>query len=178
MLPQVLGFASGRGPERCGAGAAPFGAIRKMWGSTVRPFGGHSFLYVVHRGAPGSSLDASTGAGYRSAAGFREIYGDHSEIAITGGTIAAGGSHYACQQARGPCGFWWSDPTACACSSERGYSVKDVNILASHPRPSGASVGYSGSSSRRESEAGVHAISLRRTQRAARAWRLYHPSPA
>lgn len=51
--------------------------------------------------------DASSGAAYKSAAGFAEIYGDYGEIAVTstGKTIAAWGEGTSCD---GPGGVWFN----------------------------------------------------------------------
>jgi hypothetical protein len=51
--------------------------------------------------------DASSGAGYKSAAGFQEIYGDYGEIAITsaGKTIAIWGEGFSWS---GPGGAWFN----------------------------------------------------------------------
>jgi hypothetical protein len=50
-------------------------------------------------------LDATSGAPYKTVAGFAEVYGDHAESAITsaGKTIATWGQGTSCD---GPGGVW------------------------------------------------------------------------
>ena len=57
--------------------------------------------------APVKLSDASTGAGYKTAAGFQEIYGDYGEAAITsaGKTIAVWGEGFSYT---GPGGVWFN----------------------------------------------------------------------
>jgi hypothetical protein len=51
--------------------------------------------------------DASTGAGYKAAEGFQEVYGDYGEIAVTnrGRTIAVWGEGFSYI---GPGGTWFA----------------------------------------------------------------------
>ncbi|MBA2489123.1 MAG: exo-alpha-sialidase [Chloroflexi bacterium] len=57
--------------------------------------------------APVRISDATSGAGYKTAAGFMEVYGDYGEIAITnqGETIAVWGEGFSWT---GPGGAWWN----------------------------------------------------------------------
>jgi hypothetical protein len=90
------------------------GDVRAWYAETVR--GSHDVWNIWYRSSsnggrswtePVRLSDASTGAGYKSAAGFREVYGDYGEVAITstGGTIAVWGEGFSWT---GPGGAWFN----------------------------------------------------------------------
>jgi hypothetical protein len=90
------------------------GDVRAWYAETVR--GSHDAWNIWYRSSsnggrswtePVKLSDASTGAGYKSAVGFREVYGDYGEIAITstGGTIAVWGEGFSWT---GPGGAWFN----------------------------------------------------------------------